>query len=518
MKSICLPRRAFLKSLPAGVAAGWAALRSGSSRAAGPGGGGCGGGGCGGGGSGTIDPPVGATFRDPIEAELTRPVDGVAEYDIEAAIAPININGTTANLMTYNGCFPGPTIRLWRGERLHLCMTNGLPPTTATNLLGYRRNITNLHTHGWHVSPEEPQDYVMYQLQPGESYDHMYDTMLQPGGTFCMYHPHGHGSVAEQFWAGLVGTLIVEDETDVLRPYETHLLVLKDISLSGNAPAPHATMMDYMHGKEGNVIMVNGQVNPRLQAKAGQVQRWRIVNASNARYYRIALDNHTLYLVGTDGGLLDKPYPRSELLLAPAERVDVLVKMTQGSGSYRFRALPYARMGMMTSPTITLMTVTYKGTLTQNLPTSVNSEATWLDFEGVPIVPIAAERELVLSMGQGQGYINGVSFDSGDPYTIMSRVGTYEVWTVRNASNMDHPFHQHVNAGQVLSVTGGDGLYTTIPAWKDCVNIPKGGSARLLVPVMDYPGMAMFHCHILEHEDIGMMGMWHLMGDGMPPM
>jgi FtsP/CotA-like multicopper oxidase with cupredoxin domain len=391
-------------------------------------------------------------------------------------------------------------------------MTNGLPATTQTNLLGYRRNITNLHTHGWHVSPEEPQDFVMYQLQPGQSYHHMYDTMLQPGGTVSLYHPHGHGSVAEQFWAGLVGALVVEDETDVLANYETHLLMLKDISLSGNQPAPHATMMDYMHGKEGDILMVNGQVNPRLYAKAGQVQRWQIVNASNARYYRIALDNHTMYLVGTDGGLLDKPYPRSELLLAPAERVDVLVKMTQGTGSYRVRALPYARMGMMTSPTITLMTVTYSGKLAQSLPASVNPDAVRLAVDEFPAEAIAAERELVLSMGQGQGYINGVTFDSGDPYTIMSEVGTYELWTIHNASNMDHPFHQHTNAGQVLAVTGGDGLYATIPAWKDCVNIPKGGSATLLVPIMDYPGMCMFHCHILEHEDIGMMGMWHIMG------
>jgi len=140
-----------------------------------------------------------------------------------------------------------------------------------------------------------------------------------------------------------------------------------------------------------------------------------------------------------------------------------------------------------------------------------------LDDPKLPPVPIAAERTLVLSMGQGQGYINGITFDSGNPYTIMSEVGTFEKWTVVNASNMDHPFHQHVNAGQVLSVGGGDASYTAIPAWKDCVNIPKGGSATLLIPVMDYSGMCMFHCHILEHEDIGMMGMWHLMGDG-PPM
>ena len=170
-----------------------------------------------------------------------------------------------------------------------------------------------------------------------------------------------------------------EDELALLGGYETHILVLKDITLSGTEPAPHAMMMDYMHGKEGNIVMVNGQVNPRLNMKTGQVQRWRILNASNARFYKLSLESHTLQLIGTDGGLLDKPYPRSELLLSPGERVDVLVKGTAKSGNYRLRALPYARMGMMTSPTITLMTVTYSGKLTQALPAAVNPAAAWLD-------------------------------------------------------------------------------------------------------------------------------------------
>ena len=128
-------------------------------------------------------------------------------------------------------------------------------------------------------------------------------------------------------------------------------------------------MMDYMHGKEGNSIMVNGQVNPRLNIKAGQVQRWRILNASNARFYRLSLESHTMSLIGTDGGLLDKPYPLSEILISPGERVDVLVKGTKSSGSYKLQALPYSRMGMMASPTITLMTMTYSGSMaSQSLP------------------------------------------------------------------------------------------------------------------------------------------------------
>ena len=116
-------------------------------------------------------------------------------------------------------------------------------------------------------------------------------------------------------------------------------------------------------------------------------------------------------------------------------------------------------------------------------------------------------------MRMGRGYINGHDFDV-DPLMIMSSLDMYEVWTVVNQSNMDHPFHHHVNSAQVLSVTGADAAYppyASMPAWKDVTLVPKGGSVTLLVPIRDYDGMTMFHCHILEHEDVGMMGMWEIM-------
>jgi FtsP/CotA-like multicopper oxidase with cupredoxin domain len=145
------------------------------------------------------------------------------------------------------------------------------------------------------------------------------------------------------------------------------------------------------------------------------------------------------------------------------------------------------------------------------IPSTINQNAGRIDLNAIDIM---AERTLALSMSQGNGYINGQDFDV-NPYTIMSDVGTYEKWTIVNQSGMDHPFHQHVNAAQILSISGADSSYppyTTLPAWKDTVLVPKWGSVTMLVPVMDYTGMTMFHCHILEHEDIGMMGMWHIMG------
>jgi FtsP/CotA-like multicopper oxidase with cupredoxin domain len=294
-------------------------------------------------------------------------------------------------------------------------------------------------------------------------------------------------------------------------------MVLKDISLDGSAPAAH-TMDDFMSGKEGNVMMVNGKVNPVLNMKPGQVQRWKIVNASNARFYKLSLGSHTLQIIGTDGGLLNRPYAQSSILLSPGERIDVMVKASSTKGYYKLLSSPYSRgMNMMSgsgsSQQITLLTVNVTGTaVTNSIPTTINANAVRLAVPaGTPT------RQITLSMGMMGGmeaYINGIAFSATNAYTAHSSLNTYEIWEVFNNSMMDHPFHQHVNPVQVISISGGDtaykNFYTTSPAWKDTVIVPRGGSVKLLVPIMDFTGTTMFHCHILEHEDIGMMGLWKI--------
>ena len=488
----------------------------------GPGGGGggaMGGGGMGGGGSSTvIDPPPGAPFADPPLANPNS-APGVVDVSLDCRVAPVNLDGTIANLWTYNGSYPAPTIRVHSGDLLRVHFTNSLPDV-GLNILGHERDLTNLHTHGLHVSPSGNADNMMVMTMSGDSFEYEYDLSKQEPGTINFYHPHIHGNVAEQYWNGMAGVLEVVDEISALADYETHVMFLKDITLSGNAPEPYTSRMDYMHGKEGNLIMVNGQLNPVLNIRPGQVQRWKIVNGSNARFYKLSLEGHTLQVIGTEGGLLDKPYALSSIVFSPGERLDVLIKANQSAKAYRFLSLPYSRGGGSSATQITLLTMAYKGSpANQALPSVVNPAA-------MRISPMIAKTEqMALSMGQGKGYINGISFQMvGDQmiaHEIHSTLGTYEVWEISNASGMDHPFHQHVNACQVLSVTGGDAgyasFYTSAPAWKDVVIVPKFGSVRILMPVMDYPGMTMFHCHIVEHEDIGMMGIWHIM-DGMGGM
>jgi FtsP/CotA-like multicopper oxidase with cupredoxin domain len=384
--------------------------------------------------------------------------------------------------------------------------------------------------HGWHVSPGAdmmsglPADDVHIQVPAGGGEQvYRYDLKHQRPGSIGLYHPHVHGTVAEQFWGGLVGALDVTDGAiTTLAAYPRRIVVLKDITISNGAPSPYTMMSEYMHGKEGSVVMVNAQVNPYLPVRPGEVHRLRFINASNARFYRLSLQGHALQLVGTDGGLLDVPYAVSEILVAPGERIDVLVKASNTTGDYKLLALPYARNGNMTSAQITLMTLRVKGSrVNQPLPAVVNPDA--MRIADDPMLPRA---QFALSMGQGRGYINGKTFDVLSDGSIssdlhMSTVGTDEIWEVVNQSGMDHPWHQHVNDAQVLSIAGGDAnyakyaqLYTRIPGWKDTVIVPKWGSVTFRLPIRHHTGMTMYHCHILEHEDIGMMGMWHIM-DGM---
>ena len=505
-----LTRREFLKNASIGLAGATLGLAASPSLAQmmGGGGGGMGGGDMGGGGTSIIDPPPGAAFFDIPDATK----NSAGAYELLVKEAKLRLNGTPVTLLTYNGMYPGPVIRASRGDTLKVRLVNGLPKTTATNILGHTRNITNLHTHGLHVSPKEPADCMMVQLKPGGAYDYIYDLSMEEPGHLNFYHPHVHGTVAEQYWGGLAGPLVIEDgEGSALADYDTHVMLLKDITISSGLPEPYTSTMDYMRGKEGNLVMVNGRVNPVLSIRPGQVQRWQIVNACNARFFKLSLDRHSLFLVGTDGGLLDQPYPLTSILLAPGERIDVLVKADQAGGNFKFLSLPYDR-GMGSLQQVTLLTLAYGGLYTNDpLPGKIKEGAARLvmDTSGLP------HRQMTLSMMMGRGYINGISFTGMDhTYSIMSDLGTYEVWEIINQSGMDHPFHQHVNSCQVLSITGGDSayasLYTSIPAWKDVVIIPKMGRANLLVPVTDWDGMAMFHCHILEHEDIGMMGVWNI--------
>jgi bilirubin oxidase len=409
--------------------------------------------------------------------------------------------GTSTEFWTYNALVPGPLIDVFEGDTVRIRLENQLTQETT------------VHWHGLPVPPDQDGN-PMDPVAPGAN--RLYEFTLPAGsaGTYW-YHPHPHEFTAEQVFRGMAGLFIVRSRTDpVPATIEEKLLVISDLRLAADGTIPANTAMDWQTGREGNYVLVNGQYRPVLTINPGQSQRWRILNATNARYLRLALTGHTMTLIGTDGGLLRSPVPGlDEILLAPAERVEVIVTASLSSqASGTLQALPYDRgsMGMMGSSSLTIPLLTLNYTSAPSTAIALPSALNAIADLGVP----TAAKRLVFSSGMGMGGMGGgmMSFlidgKTFDPQRIdlTSRVNEIEQWTIENRSGMDHPFHLHGTQFQVVSRTR-SGVTTPEPylAWRDTVNVAAFETVVLKV-VQHQLGKRMYHCHILEHESQGMMG------------
>jgi FtsP/CotA-like multicopper oxidase with cupredoxin domain len=437
----------------------------------------------------------------------TRRSPGLVEARLESVLKPLTVAGKPVSLMTYNGLVPGPVLRVREGDAVRLTYTNRLA------------QASNLHLHGLRISPQV--DLPLLEVAPGDSHVYAFELPKGSSGTHW-YHPHVHGNVAAQMAAGLSGAMIVSGPMDAMPELvaaEEHLLVLKDLALQGNVAKPHDNM-DWMNGQEGALKLVNGQLKPTLRAEKATL-RLRLVNASNARYYRLKLEDHPLYLIATNGGFVEKPVTLEELLLTPGERAEVMVQLTR-EGSFKLQNLPYARgtmvmggmngmsgMGGMNmggsstsdadaAPATLLTVVAPSNPKPTPLPTGFAS------LERLDVGAAVATRRITFGeqMMQAQFFFNKKSFDP-KRIDFSGRRGTLEVWELHNTSDMDHPFHLHSYPFQIIDRNGVNEPYR---AWKDVVNLKKNDLVRIAVPLRDFTGLTVYHCHIVEHEDRGMMG------------
>ena len=250
---------------------------------------------------------------------------------LEASPGSVRLGGQQASALGYNGGVPGPTLHVRGGDVLAIELVNSMAVPT------------NLHVHGLHVSPQGNGDNVFNVVEPGHSFSYEYRLPADhPPGVYW-YHPHHHGMVADQIFAGLFGTIIVED-TDPPATSRERIMVISDITLDGSGTVADASPMDRMLGREGELVLVNGQSNPKLSARPGERERWRIVNTCVARYLRLRLDGQQMQLLGMDSGRFPTPGNVDELLLAPGNRADVLV--TAVAGDATLRAVYYDRGSM----------------------------------------------------------------------------------------------------------------------------------------------------------------------------
>jgi FtsP/CotA-like multicopper oxidase with cupredoxin domain len=417
--------------------------------------------------------------------------------EVELTAAPARLSlvpGATTEVYAYNGRVPGPTLEVREGDRVTVRFRNALPEATT------------VHWHGLHL-PFEADGSPFHPVAPGEEYTYEFNVRPGSAGTYW-YHPHPHHATGSQVARGLYGGIIVRAADDPLPAALTErLLILSDNRFhedgSLDIADPHSPQgrIDFENGREGDVLFVSGESMPTLTIRSGEVQRWRVVNASAGRFYRLSLPGHTFLHVGSDGGLFEKPVEVEEVLLVTAERVELLVRGSASPGTRAvLQALPYDRYIRQTRPADwdrprELLTLQY----TAEPPLAPVA----LPEVMRPVPPLdSAQASATRLMVMTQGFINGQAMDM-DRVDVSAPLGATEIWELENLVGMDHPFHLHGFQFQVLDR---DGVPEPYRSWKDTVNVPRHSTVRFIVRYDDHPGKWMFHCHILDHEDHGMMG------------
>ena len=428
------------------------------------------------------------------EAVDANPAPRILEIALEAKVVDLELQpGKRTTVWTYNGLLPGPMIRASVGDTVIVHFKNSLPEPTT------------IHWHGLRVSNEMDGSPGMPRppVPPGGEF--RYEFVLRDAGTYW-YHPHVRSSA--QVGAGLYGALLVTDPADAAAFGDDLVLVLSDISVEESGallPADNGGSFGDLFGREGSLVLVNGKVGPRVKMRAGKPQRWRVINASRARYFHLAPPTgQTFVRIGGDNGLAARSELLARVTVTPGERADLVFTSRRPPGtSAPLRWLPFDRgygstFGRRPEPILTIETVDEPAVTAPAVP-AVLREIPAIDIRNAVAHTLdltITSKGSTIEMGFG-----GVPFGKAAP--LHARVGETHVWTVTNNTAFDHPFHLHGFFFQVLD----DGR---VPEWKDTVNIPVKSSVRLAIRFDERPGMWMYHCHILDHAEAGMMGHLHL--------
>ncbi|MCA1776768.1 MAG: multicopper oxidase domain-containing protein [Loktanella sp.] len=412
--------------------------------------------------------------------------------------------GAATPTMGFEGAYLGPTVRMRRGTTVNAAVTNGTEIPVST------------HWHGLNVPSDADGGAPQSVIRPGAVWRAKLP-LEQPAATLW-YHTHVHGRTAPDQWAGLAGALILEDdESDALGLPSTPglddlVVILQDKKIGREGQAVYdPDMMTIMHGYLGDVVLANGQYAPVAEVPAGLV-RLRFINASTSAQHTISFPRPAR-LIGVDQGLIPRPVEIADVTIAPGERVEVVVDMGDGGTvpiSVAASLMGGMMMGMMGGDEVRHTLLSLVGNADIPAPGRVPERLTE-DLGELPASVV--ERSFVLQenmgpmqrmrdmMGSGPVMaINGEPYDP-DRISFTARIGTVERWSI-TAEGMAHPFHAH---GVKFRVP--DPRRPEETGWKDVVVI--NGTRELLVAI-EAPSVEnipfMFHCHILEHEDAGMMG------------
>ena len=418
-----------------------------------------------------------------------------------------------------NGPYLGPTVRLRRGEDVDLIVRNNLD------------EMTTMHWHGAHV-PARMDGTPHQKIQPGTSWTASFGVHQQAAPLW--YHPHPHGATGRHAYRGIAGLMWIDDDNsealDLPKTYgvDDIPIVIQDRLFDDDGAFDFAINQGAVYG---DTMLINGTWSPFLQVESRRI-RFRLLNGSNARIYYIGFDdNRAFHQIATDGGFLETPLQTNRVTLAPGERAEILVDFSDGAEAV-LKSYPEAGLletveaffGGIGTGHLELLKIVPRPArrASHALPERLNT------ISRIDASQAAKTRPMVLGgpiQGAQGGRFAGGGPGPGPPINgkIMDmeridevvRLGDIEIWEVDNRGGQAHPFHIHLVQFQILDRNGQPPTGAEL-GWKDTVLVPAGDIVRIIMPFDRYADPVvpyMYHCHIMEHEDNGMMGQFLVVED-----
>jgi FtsP/CotA-like multicopper oxidase with cupredoxin domain len=409
----------------------------------------------------------------------------VVRVDLEAREVDWEfVPGQRTRAWAFGGQVPGPTIEAQVGDVLEIRLFNHLPEPTV------------VHWHGLRIpAAMDGTERAQRPVAPGETFTYRF--RVPDAGTFW-YHSHYNETV--QLERGLYGALIVRAADEPVFDAD-RTFVLDDVELEKDGEIkPPGGWIESHDGREGSTRLVNGRQEPEVRMAAGQIERWRFVNAASARYVRLSVGGRPFKIIGTGGGLIRSPVTATEVLLVTADRTELAVGPFAEGETLRIETLPFNRGSFKTHKKPELFATVRAGAAA---PSKTRLSDRLREIEPLVTDPVTPNR--VVRLGFSLGMKHGVEFNINKEQHHQAepvRVGELQIWDVVNRSPVHHPFHLHGFFFQVLEVNGKarDQL-----SWEDTINVPAFGRVRIAWLPDDRPGGWMYHCHILEHHAAGMM-------------
>jgi suppressor of ftsI len=429
------------------------------------------------------------------------------------------------NSFYFDGQPTAPTLRVSPGDQLKITYINDLPTKPKeTCAITPCMDMTNLHFHGLTVSPDAPQDDVLSMMAgPGQTLHYTVQIPKDHPPGLYWYHTHPHGESHRQVLDGMSGAIVIEGIESYFPPLARlpeRVLVVRGRSIVNDPQSTdlkqRVDLSSDVCGAESEtpdeVFTMNGSVRPQIEIAPGERQFWRLVNASADRYLDLQLEGQTFEIVAMDGEPIaqhdpDHPTRRADhVLLPPAGRLEAIATGPAAGAPHRLltRCVDTGPQGDP-NPAMVLADIVPRPAAESTPRVLRNSRKTDLKTLDLAAEEKAPPRFIVIFTEDQKGfYINGEKFAPDAAPMVRAKVGTYQHWRVVNASGELHPMHIH--QVHFLAYAENDKPIAD-PLWLDTVNVPYGGSVDVIMDFTDpvIKGMSVFHCHLLNHEDKGMM-------------